>query len=444
MSEGDNALAKINEKAWELLEWFESPAGDKFFTNLANGVNFVVDIILELLDLIGDAIKWFNDLDNSSEILQSGIIALGSVLVGVGIAAAIAWAAANWQLLLAIAVIGLIIYACLELGFSIGEVVSGIAVGVAWVVMFIWDIILALIVFIFDLVVGVGTVVIWVVQGIVQAILWLVTTIWRLLRMLDEIFRDIWYGFNVVVGGVCVGIAQIFQALATTVLGILYGIAAAIDWVFGSNLADTVGGWIKGLDSAVDDLEANFNANVTGGAKDIGEGWKTWASDTGDMYAGKGKYDDFNITDNMKDVYNGAYDLIDGFNTAVFSAGFEGEDFNAVGDWGKNFGKSIDSKIGDFSMKLEELQDKYDQGLTLDGGSLDSVGSIGSDVDISDEDLQLLKDVAARDYLLTLQTSAPQVNNTFGDIKETADVNKILEVIQDMVDEQLAVSLVVE
>ena len=69
---------------------------------------------------------------------------------------------------------------------------------------------------------------------------------------------------------------------------------------------------------------------------------------------------------------------------------------------------------------------------------------VGSDVDISDEDLQLLRDVAARDYLLTLQTSTPQVNNTFGDIKETADVNKILEVIQDMVDEQLAVSLVVE
>ena len=79
----------------------------------------------------------------------------------------------------------------------------------------------------------------------------------------------------------------------------------------------------------------------------------------------------------------------------------------------------------------------------LNGGTLDSVGSIKNDVDISDEDLQLLRDMTARDFLLNIQTITPQVYNTFGYIRETADVNKIFEAIQDMVDEELATSLVV-
>jgi hypothetical protein len=85
-----------------------------------------------------------------------------------------------------------------------------------------------------------------------------------------------------------------------------------------------------------------------------------------------------------------------------------------------------------------------DNGVGVDGGDLDSVGSIKSDVDISDEDLKLLRDIAAREFLLNLKTVTPQVDVKFGDVHETADVDKILEVIQDMVDEELATSLVVE
>ena len=92
---------------------------------------------------------------------------------------------------------------------------------------------------------------------------------------------------------------------------------------------------------------------------------------------------------------------------------------------------------------MNKMDDLVTNGISVDGGDLDSVGSIKSDVELSEEDIKLLRDVAARDFLVTLQTAAPQVNNTFGDIRETADVNSILEAIEDMVDEQLATSLVV-
>ena len=73
---------------------------------------------------------------------------------------------------------------------------------------------------------------------------------------------------------------------------------------------------------------------------------------------------------------------------------------------------------------------------------MDSVGKINSDVEIKDEDLKLLRDMAARDFLLNLQSITPVANVKFGDVRETADVNKIWDTIQDMIEEQMATSLV--
>lgn len=48
-------------------------------------------------------------------------------------------------------------------------------------------------------------------------------------------------------------IVHLFQGLADTVLGILEGIASAIDTIFNKNLAEAVSGWRKNLSSWVDD-----------------------------------------------------------------------------------------------------------------------------------------------------------------------------------------------
>lgn len=452
MGEGDNALAKINEKAWELLEWFESPEGDEFFTNLANGVNFVVDCILGLIDGVADAISWFSDLENSSEILQSALITLGIVGVATGLATAIAWAIANWQILLVVAAIGLVIYALLEMGVSAGEIIGGIGAGIlwilaviAWVLMAAWDIIIAFIVMVIDLVVGAVTVIIWAAQLVVQIIMWALLVIDGIIITIINTILSVILAIGGLIGEAITGIYGLFVGLGEAVLGVLWGIASAIDAIFGSNLADSVAGWMSGLADSVVDLEATIGVSAAGDA--IDSLWSNNYKNLGEKFTS----DDWFILDNMGDVWNGAYDIVDGVNNGLFSAGFDEKDFSAVGNWAMNgtdgamkFGKNLDSTFGDFGMKLEELGDGWSDGLSLDGGKLDSVGSIGSDVDISDEDLQLLRDVAARDFLLTLQTSTPQINNTFGDIKETADVDKILETIQDMVDEQLAVSLVID
>ena len=64
------------------------------------------------------------------------------------------------------------------------------------------------------------------------------------------------------------------------------------------------------------------------------------------------------------------------------------------------------------------------------------------EVNLAKQDIEYLKSVAARDFMVNVNTKAPKITNTFGDVKETADVNAILNAITDAVENQLAVSLV--
>lgn len=54
---------------------------------------------------------------------------------------------------------------------------------------------------------------------------------------------------------------------------------------------------------------------------------------------------------------------------------------------------------------------------------------------ISDEDIQLLLDVATRDYKLNYQQVTPNITLTFGDIRETADVDDVLDEIANRLEE---------
>lgn len=75
----------------------------------------------------------------------------------------------------------------------------------------------------------------------------------------------------------------------------------------------------------------------------------------------------------------------------------------------------------------------------MNGGSLDS---IKDSISITDEDIKLLKDVAATEFVNKYTSLKPEMSVQFGDVRETADVGKIMSVIEDMVEEAYASSLV--
>jgi len=81
---------------------------------------------------------------------------------------------------------------------------------------------------------------------------------------------------------------------------------------------------------------------------------------------------------------------------------------------------------------------------TIKGGKLDNVGKINDDISITDEDIKLLKDVAQTEFVNKYTTLRPEMFVQFGDVKETADVAKILETLEEMVEEAYASVLVGE
>lgn len=109
---------------------------------------------------------------------------------------------------------------------------------------------------------------------------------------------------------------------------------------------------------------------------------------------------------------------------------------------GKEFGQSIGSKIED---SVKGIFEAGDSGFSFDYG--DGVPVKGLDgknvkVDVADEDLQYLRDIAERDYVAKVaqNTLAPNVQISFGDVHETADAEKLAGRIAQILEEEITTS----
>ena len=164
--------------------------------------------------------------------------------------------------------------------------------------------------------------------------------------------------FNDPVEAVC----RLFFDLADTVLGVLQALASAIDAIFGSNLAGAVQGWRDSLGGWVDET--------------FGKGTEVMAK----MSADDLKLDRFE--------YGAAFDL------------------------GYNFGEGIDSKVsGLFDGSAMDSMGAFDIGNTLDGiygNTGDTAGNtaaMSDALDITEEDLSYLRDIAEREAINRFTTA---------------------------------------
>lgn len=187
----------------------------------------------------------------------------------------------------------------------------------------------------------------------------LIADLHNFLATFAEFFANL---FNDPVGS----IIRLFTGLADFVLGVLETLAKAMDTLFGSHMGDAVNGWRKGI--------------------------QEWA----DVNAGEAQIkipridkDQVNLKRlNYGDAYNSGYSVGKGIDTTV--------------------GGAMD-KINGFSDQLSKLQNQSDQSLGKSnygdayknptGGKLDKVNKIGDAVDISDQSLQYLNDIAAAQAL---------------------------------------------
>lgn len=376
-------LQKITNLVWTVAEYLQSEQGLKVLSMIATALSIIGDVLSFVVNLALQGISWLID---HAYILVAALLVVAAVVVAVALVMAASWIAANWPILLIIGIVALLIKIFLDLGFTFNDIVGGICGGVMVILSFFKNLGMA----------------IW---GIIKGV-WAVIV--GLVKNTGLSFQN-----------VGLGIQSFFAGIVSTVLGFIAKIAEAL------NKLPFVSFDYSGVSSAAQEWagkQAEADAKIAenkAAMTDIGAAFS-------DAYASVGAFSD-------------------GWASNAFDSGYQWGS-GVVDSIGNTMGSTFDSLSGAFN--ADTLGASLGAGIGdvgVGGGDLDSVGSVGSidsDVNISDEDVKLLRDMAARDYLLQMQSVTPVAHVTFGDVRETADVNKIVEVIEEMVEEQMATALV--
>lgn len=160
-------------------------------------------------------------------------------------------------------------------------------------------------------------------------------------------------------------VVRLFSGMASAVLGILGGIASAMDTLFGSRLADTVSGWQNSLQGWTDSVAGEAKIQVP-------------RMDASSMHLQRLNYGD---------AYNAGYNVGQSFDNKVSSliGGVTG-----LSDQLANLNQTAAGTSG-----AGGKQDFGSAYKNPTGGTIDKIGKIGSAVDISDQSLQYLNDIAS-------------------------------------------------
>ena len=372
-------LEKISELVWIISDYLKSQDGIKLLSGIATALSIVGTVLTWVVRAALTGISWIMD---HSYVLIAILIVLASMAIVAGIQMAAAWIAATWPILLVIAAIAAVIAILQACGLSFSQIVGGMCGGIMVVIAFFKN---------------------------------LGLSVWGILK----------------------GIGALLSALANNAVLTFKNVGLNIKAFFAGILSDILG-FIESIAAALNKLPfVSFDYSGVSGAA---EKWANIESEAkGDIEKNKAAMQD------LGEAFTKAYESV-----GAFQEGWASDAYNKGYEWGAGGVNSITDSIGNFTEGItgfmEGNNDLYSQatggGVNVAGGNLDSVGSIKNDVNINDEDIQLLRDMAARDYLLNLQQVTPVAHISFGDVRETADVNKIMDVIENMVEEQMATSLV--
>lgn len=174
-------------------------------------------------------------------------------------------------------------------------------------------------------------------------------------------------------------IMRLFIGLADFVLGVLETIANAMDALFGSSMADAVNGWRNNMQSWADDTFGKQAVTIERMEKlDVADNFN--------------KGYDFGV-----DLSNGATQILEDLTTSMNSMGFE-------------------------------------------GGHIDSVGSIEDTVDVSNEDLEIMRELAEMESIQNFVTLTPKVNIKTGPVNKDVDIDEIVRRIEKSIEEEMEAS----
>lgn len=207
-------------------------------------------------------------------------------------------------------------------------------------------------------------------------------------------------------------VIYLFQGMADGVLGVLEKIASAMDFVFGSNMSDTVAGWRAGLKTMADDVVAKYAP---------AENYKT---------------------------------VMDGIDLSAEDLGFTRKDYGDAYKSGYEFGDNIGAKSNLISKNskgtgLDTTNPTNSAPTTTDlagtqagtdlGSTAENTANIAKSVSDSTEEIKYLRDVAEREVINRFTTAEIKVN--MGGIHNKVNKNTDLDGVVNHLENKLYESL---
>lgn len=423
-------------QAWQ--EFINSTAGQNFMAGLETAMFAIGQIAMWLFNLFIAGWNWVTENIN---FVITAFELLDTVGVIAGLAVAAAWAIANWQILLIIA----IATALSELGISFVDVAATIISMFVYIGETVYNVIL----FIINLFIFLGSLIINVFIGIWNAVITVAEAI------ANTFLMAVW------------AVKKAFATLAKAVLGAFAAVADGAAnvaksignaFIAGANMAIKAINWIiKALNKipgvklgTVGEIGAmSYNGGLGNSIRGLADGLDPGSAPEKVSLAGmKGKYLELhNPTEGSKNP------LLDSVVAYQGTKNF----FNGIGDAMKGF--------GDKMKKQDELASKFDQANQTPAGAgapsggagglgdklgkgknIGNVGKIEDEVKLKDEDIKMMRDVAERKYIIDYQVLTPQVSVKYESKNSATEqdiddlVDRIEEKIVGLVDSDLGIA----
>lgn len=420
-------------QAWQ--EFINSTAGQNFMAGLETAMFAIGQIAMWLFNLFVAGWDWVTEHANFV-ITAFEILATVGVIAGLAVAAA--WAIANWQILLIIAIVIAIATALSELGISFVDVAATIISMFVYIGETVYNVIL----FIINLFIFLGSLIINVFIGIWNAVITVAEAIantflmavWAVKKAFATFAKAVLGAFAVVADGaanVAKSIGNAFIAGANMAIKAINWIIKAINKIPGAPKIGEVG-----------EIGAmSYNGGLGNSIRGLADGLDPGSAPEKVSFAGmKGKgLELHNPTEGLKNP------MLDSMAAYQGTKNF----FNGIGDAMKGF--------GDKMKKQDELASKFDQanqtpagaGAPEGGGgggkglgdklgkgkNIGNVGKIEDEVKLKDEDIRMMRDVAERKYIIDYQVLTPQVSVKY-ESKNSAteqDINDLVGKIEDKI-----------
>lgn len=464
----NNFMNEMEPVAARFSMWLNSSSGEAFFDTLSRSLVTLAAIGVYTLECIGNSIQFVKD---NFETLKPIIIGVGLAMVSAALASAGAWLVANWPLLAIIGTAIVIAHIFNVLGIDIVNVVITIAqwlynlgnvlyqllpiilaVGVAALMYFVIPLLMSLPALISQL---------WLAAGAFMTLNWPILVVAIAIGAVIFIMQQLGITVAEVVGFVVGCFYALVAIIENAVIIPLYNQFAMFANFLHNLFIDPIG--------AIQMLFLDMATYIVDKVRWVAQSLQ----DLVNMIPGV----EINIVgnlDNIKAAIDAAKDDVSakrGVNKTEFKE-FKnvGESFNKGFSKGHNFASSLGgggSKLSGIldNFKMPSMPEGYgmDKGMgmfnpsnapgisdggkdkdkKLKGGKLDKVGKIEDKVEITDEDIKMLKDVAKAEFINKYTTLRPEMKVEFsGPISETADINKLMEAMEDMVEEALSNTIV--